>query len=431
MSHTRPAADGQTTVPALPVASLRADFPALSSGEAYFDGPGGTQTPRQVGEAIAATLTGPLSNRGRAAISQRNADDAVVAFRAAMADYLGADSRGIVHGRSATQLTYDFSRTLAKAWRPGDEVVVSRLDHDANVRPWVQAAAARGAAVRWLDFDPQTAEIDPADLDALLTDRTRLVAFTGASNLLGTIPDVARLAAAAHAAGALVYLDAVHAAAHAALSLAELGVDFLVCSPYKFLGPHCGVLAAAPATLEALAPDKLAPATDAVPERFEYGTLPYEALAGVTAAVDYLAGVADRLEPRAQRPPVGAPGEAAKAERRSRLTVVFAAIGEHEERLRREVESRLAELPGVTNWSRARRRTPTLLLTFTGASAAEVSAALQRRGVVAPAGSFYALEPAKRLGLGEAGGLRVGLAPYTDGDDVERLLAALAEALPA
>ncbi len=428
MSDTRFAVDGRTLAPALPVASLRADFPALSSGEAYFDGPGGTQTPRQVGEAVAATLTGPLSNRGRAAVSQRNADDAVLAFRAAMADYLAADPRGIVHGRSATQLTYDFSRTLAKTWRPGDEVVVSRLDHDANVRPWVQAAAARGAVLRWLDFDPATAEIDPADLEALLSDKTRLVAFTGASNLLGTVPAVARLAAAARAAGAVVYLDAVHAAAHAALSLPELGVDFLVCSPYKFLGPHCGVLAAAPATLEALAPDKLAPATDAVPERFEYGTLPYEVLAGVTAAVDYLAGVADRLAPQWQLSPTDS---AAKAPRRTRLEAAFAAIGEHEERLRRKLEARLAGLPGVTNWSRARRRTPTLLLTFAGASPAAVSAELLRRGVVAPGGCFYALEPARRLGLGEAGGLRVGLAPYTDAEDVERLLDALAAALSA
>lgn len=411
------------------MAALRADFPALRSGEAYFDAPGGTQTPRQVGEAIAATLTGPLSNRGRAAISQRNADDAVAAFRTAMADYLGADPRGIVHGRSATQLTYDFSRALAKAWHPGDEVVVSRLDHDANVRPWLQAAKARGAVVRWLDFDPGTAEIDPADLDALLSDRTRLVAFTGASNLLGTIPDVARLAAAARAAGALVYLDAVHAAAHAALSLAELGVDFLVCSPYKFLGPHCGVLAAAPPTLEALMPDKLAPATDEVPERFELGTLPYEALAGVTAAVDYLAGVAERLSPRSDGAAGGRAG--APATRRARLEVAFAAIGRHEERLRRAIESGLVGLPGVTSWSRARRRTPTLLLTFDGLGAATVAASLQRRGVVAPAGNFYALETARHLGLGEAGGLRVGVAPYTDDADVERLLGALAEALRA
>lgn len=400
------ATTGTEARPHLSVAALRADFPALASGEAYFDGPGGTQTPRQVGEAILATLTQPLSNRGRAAVSQRNADDAVAAFRAALADYLDADPAGVVHGRSATQLTYDFSRTLARSWSPGDEVVVSRLDHDANVRPWVQAAEARGAVVRWLDFDPETAEIDPASLGELLSDRTRLVAFTGASNLIGTIPDVARLASAARAAGALVYLDAVHAAAHDALSLRALGVDFLVCSPYKFFGPHCGVLVAHPATLERLMPDKLKPATDTVPERFELGTLPYETLAGATAAVDYLAAL-------------GAP---ALPSRRGRLEAAFETIGEHEDRLRHRIESALEALPGVTCWSRARRRTPTLLLTFAALSAKAVSEALQRVGVVAPSGSFYALEPSLRLGLGEAGGLRIGLAPYNDDEDVDRLL---------
>lgn len=402
----------------LPVAAIREDFPALQSGEAYFDGPGGTQTPRQVGVAISETLTSPLSNRGRASISQRNADAAVGAFRAAMADYLGAEARGIVHGRSATQLTYDFSRTLAKGWGPGDEVIVSRLDHDANVRPWLQAAAGRGASVKWLDFDPATGEIDPNELDHLLSHKTRVVAFTGASNLIGTIPDVAQLAAKAHAAGALVYLDAVHAAAHHALSLKDLGVDFIVCSPYKFLGPHCGVLAADPALLETLMPDKLEPATDAVPERFEFGTLPYEVMAGVTAAVDYIADLALRA---------GAASESAP--RRERLLLSFELLKEHEDALRERIESELATLRGVTNWSRARHRTPTLLLTFEDVSAARVSQALQESGVVAPAGNFYALEPSLRLGLGETGGLRVGLAPYSDDSDVDRLLSGVKAAL--
>lgn len=400
------------------MAAIREDFPALQSGEAYFDGPGGTQTPRQVGAAILETLTSPLSNRGRASISQRNADAAVGAFRAAMADYLGADPRGIVHGRSATQLTYDFSRTLAKAWGPGDEIIVSRLDHDANVRPWLQAAASRGASVKWLDFDPVSGEIDPNELDQLLSGRTRVLAFTGASNLIGTIPDAALLAAKAHAAGALVYLDAVHAAAHHALSLKDLGVDFIVCSPYKFLGPHCGVLAADPALLETLMPDKLRPATDAVPERFEFGTLPYEVMAGVTAAVDYIAELGVRA---------GAASDALP--RRERLVRSFEVIEEHEDRLRQRIETELAAERGVTNWSRASARTPTLLLTFDSLSAARVSQALQEGGVVAPAGNFYALEPSLRLGLGETGGLRVGLAPYNDESDVDRLLSGVKAAL--
>ncbi len=236
------------------VAAFRSRFPSLQSGIAHFDGPGGTQTPREVGEAVASTLTGPLSNRGWSALSESNAERAIAAFRSALADYLGASPRGVVYGRSATQITYDFSRHLAKQWGPGDEVVVTRLDHDSNVSPWLQAAAAAGATVRWIDFDPATAELDPASVAAAL-------------NLLGTKPPVRAIADAAHGVGALVYVDAVHYAAHELVDVTALGADLLVCSPYKFLGPHCGVLAAAPSLLESLAPDKLAPSTNEVPVR--------------------------------------------------------------------------------------------------------------------------------------------------------------------
>jgi selenocysteine lyase/cysteine desulfurase len=177
-----------------------------------------------------------------------------------------------------TQLTYDISRAMAKAWSPGDEVVVTRLDHDANIRPWVQAAEAVGAVVRWAEFDPQSTELDLSDVEALLSSRTRLVAVTGASNLCGSRPPVAEIAAAAHAAGALVYVDGVHLTAHAAVDVAELGADLYACSPYKFLGPHCGVVAGRPEVLAGLHPDKLLPSTDVVPERFELGTLPRWAL---------------------------------------------------------------------------------------------------------------------------------------------------------
>lgn len=397
----------------LDVARIRADFPALVSGIAFFDGPGGTQTPRQVGEAIAATLAAPLSNKGTASLPQRNATAAVDEFRSAMADLLDAEPIGIVHGRSATALTYEMARALAKQWAEGDEVIVTRLDHDCNVRPWVQAAEAVGATVRWADFDISSGELPVDAVAQLLTPRTKLVAVTAASNLLGTVPDVRAIADAAHAHGALVYVDGVHAAAHRLLSLTELGADFLVCSPYKFLGPHCGALAASPALLETLHPDKLLPATHAVPERFEHGTHPYEVMAGVTAAVEYLAGVT--------------PGAAGS--RRERLAASFAAIEAHEERLRTRFEAGLEALPGVTLWSRAVDRTPTLLLTFADRAAADVSEYLLGADILAPSGNFYALEASLHLGLGEEGGLRVGLAPYNDDDDVERLLAALASAL--
>ena len=390
------------------VAALRRHFPSLESGIAHFDGPGGTQTPSEVGEAIAATLTGPLSNRGRGAASEANADEAVAAFRSAFSDLLGVPAAGVVYGRSATQLTYDFSRALAKQWQPGDEIVVTRLDHDANVRPWVQAAASVGAVVRWLDFDPATAELEPPRFGPA----TRLVAVTAASNLLGTKPPVRTIADAAHAAGALVFVDGVHYTAHQFVDVPALGADFFVCSPYKFLGPHCAVLAAAPELLETVRPDKLLPSTDDVPERFELGTLPYEVMAGATAAVDFLATIA--------------PGDAVT--RRDRLRRSLAAVDDHELALRRRLEAGLAQLR-VAVHSRASDRTPTLLLTISGRRTWDAYRFLADRGVLAPAGSFYAYEPFRRLALGDEHGLRLGLAPYSDNSDVDRVLSGLREFL--
>lgn len=392
------------------VAELREHFPSLQSGIAHFDGPGGTQTPREVGEAIATTITGPLSNRGRTVASEVNADEVVAAFRSAFSDFLGVPPQGVVYGRSATQLTYDLSRTLAKTWRPGDEVVVSRLDHDANVRPWIQAAESAGAGVRWIDLDPETAELDPASIGTAITERTRLVAVTAASNLLGTKPDLPAIAAAAHAVGALLHVDGVHSAAHGLVDVPASGADTFVCSPYKFFGPHCGVLGADPALLESLHPDKLLPSSNAVPERFELGTLPYEVLAGATAAVDFLANL------------VPADG----SDRRSRLVRSLHAVDEHELRMRRQLEAGLGDLGDrVVMHSRAADRTPTLLATLPGRRCADAYTFLGARDVLAPAGSFYAYEPFTRLALADEAALRMGIAPYTTEDDVARLLAGL------
>ncbi len=402
------------------VARVRSHFPQLKdgpgSGAAHFDGPGGSQTPEVVARAVYDVLTGPLANQGDATPAERNAQAAVVGARAAMADLLATDPAGIVFGRSMTQLTMDLARTLAKGWGPGDEVVVTRLDHDSNVRSWVIAAEAVGATVRWADFDPETGELDPGQVEAALSDRTRLVAFTAASNLLGTMPDVRAITDLAHAAGAQAYVDGVHLVPHASADLDALGADFLACSPYKFLGPHCGVLAARPETLEPLHPDKLMPSSNDVPERFELGTLPYELMAGTTAAVDFLAGAASDHLPAA-------------ATRRERLVASYTALEAHEDRLRARIETALETLPGARLWSRARRRTPTLLVTFDGHDLHDVRRHLASRNVNAPAGSFYAYEASRRLGLGEEGGLRVGLAPYNDDADVDRLLDALGEAL--
>ncbi|WSQ13916.1 cysteine desulfurase-like protein [Streptomyces sp. NBC_01231] len=395
------------------VAALRAQFPALSAGIAHFDGPGGTQTPRPVIQAIVDVLAQPLSNRGHITPGERNAETVVSESRRAMADLLGAEPTGIVFGRSATQLTYDFSRTLARTWSPGDEVIVTRLDHDSNIRPWIQAAEQAGAVVRWADFDPATGELTVEDIRAVLSERTRLVAVTAASNLIGTRPATAAMSRAVHEVGALLYVDGVHHTAHSLVDVEQLGADFFVCSPYKFLGPHHGVLAARPRLLESLHPDKLLPSTDVVPERFELGTLPYEFLAGTRAAVDFLAGL----------------DASATGTRRQRLAAAYAALEAHERLLRAQIDKGLSALEQVTVHSRAADRTPTVLLTFEGHSTTDAYRFLADRGVQAPAGTFYALEASRRLGLGDSGGLRVGLAPYNDTEDVDRLLAGLSEFL--
>jgi cysteine desulfurase family protein (TIGR01976 family) len=391
------------------VRAVREHFPALKAGYAHFDGPGGSQVPDVVAEAVAATMLSPLANRGRVTAAERTADDIVLAARQAVADLLGADAGGVVFGRSMTALTFDLARTLGATWGPGDEVVVTRLDHDANVRPWVQAAAATGATVRWADFHPATGELAAERVAAVLSPRTRLVAVTAASNLIGTRPPVRAITDLAHEAGALAYVDGVHHTAHAAVHVDVLGADFFACSPYKFLGPHCGVLAADPDLLETLRPAKLLPSTDAVPERFELGTLPYELLAGTTAAIDFLASLG----------PAGQP-------RRQQLLQAMGGIEAYEDGLRASIEAGLAELPGIICYSRAEHRTPTLLLGFTERTPAAAYEFLAERGVNAPAGAFYAIEASRWLGLGDAGALRVGLAPYVDDSDVTRLLDGLA-----
>lgn len=401
------------------VSALRAHFPALAHGAAHFDGPGGSQVPDVVAAAVAATLTAAIANRGTVTAAERRAESCVVDFRTAMADLVGAQPRGIVHGRSMTALTYDVSRALASTWAPGDEVVVTRLDHDANVRPWVQAAERAAAVVRWVDFDPADGELTTDALSAVLSDRTRLVALTAGSNLIGTMPDIPALTAAAHSVGALAYVDGVHATAHTPVDLSSLGADFYVCSPYKLMGPHCGVLAADPDLLQTLHPDKLLPSTDEVPERFELGTLPYEVLAGCSAMVDFVASLGDLT---------GAAVLGAEATRRERVLASMAAVEEYEDGLRARIEDGLGAIPGLTVHSRAARRTPTLLLTSDRVDAQTMRVRLAEDGVNAPAGSFYAIEPSRRLGLGDAGGLRIGLAPYSDDEDVERLLRSLARA---
>ena len=393
-------------------AAIRPDFPAVANDFVFLDAPGGTQMPTVVAERIAQTGTSPISNRSRGSLPGRNADDAVLEFRQAAADLLGADPAGIVQGRSATQLTFDFSRTIAKTWEAGDNIVLSQADHDCNVAPWLIAAERSGVEVRWALLDTATSELPAAQYDELVDDRTRLVAVTAASNLVGTQPDIAAISAIAHARNALTYIDGVHYTAHAPVDVRAMGADFFVASPYKFFGPHFGMLAAAPELLETLHPDKLRPSPETVPERFELGTLPYEMLAGATAAIDYIAGL----------------GEAGET-RRERIVSAMLAMDDYELELREVIERGLAELPGVTCYSRAQQRTSTLLISVDGIAPLTIEARLRERGFLAQAGHFYALEVCNALGLGEAGGVRFGLAPYNTLAEAEGLITALAEAI--
>jgi cysteine desulfurase family protein (TIGR01976 family) len=388
------------------VAAVRAHFPALKEGAAHFDGPGGSQVPSQVGDAVAATMTSAIANQGPLTAASRHAAEVVTSARAAMGDLLGVDPGGVVFGRSMTQLTYDLARTLAASWGPGDEVVVTRLDHDANIRPWVQAAAAADATVRWVDFDPDTGDLGVEQVTEMISSRTRLVAVTGASNLIGTRPDLAGIAAEVHRTPGLLFVDGVHLTPHAPVDVPAIGADFYACSPYKFLGPHCGVVGAAPGLWATLTPDKLLPSSDAVPDRFELGTLPYELLAGTTAAVDFLAGMT--------------PGAART--RRERVMASMSALETYEEDLCAQLAGRLGDV-GAAVLAHPARRTPTLLFEVPGTDPAALAEWLAEAGVNAPAGSFYAVEASRHLGRGDRGGVRAGLAPYTDQEDVERLVA--------
>jgi cysteine desulfurase family protein (TIGR01976 family) len=395
------------------VNKIRSHFPSLNTGLAFFDGPGGSQVPTVVGDAIAHAISKPISNRNVVTESEKNAEEIVVGFRRAVGDLIDADPRGVVYGRSWTQLTYDFSRTLAKNWGPGDEVVVSRLDHDSNIRPWIQAAEAVGATVRWAEIDLETTELTVAAVEAVLSPKTKLVAVTGAGNTIGTRPDLKAIGIAVHKVGALFFVDGVHLTPHAAISVKEIGADFFGFSFYKLMGPHCAALAASPALLETLNNDKLLPATNVVPERFEFGTLPYELMAGCIAAIDFIAEMA--------------PGDGET--RRERIVNSMNALEKYEDELMEYLESSVAALPGVTLYGRAKHRTPTIYFSFAGHKSSNIYQAMALKKVNVPASNFYALEVSRKLGLGDAGALRAGLAPYSTRDDVDRLVAGLREVI--
>jgi cysteine desulfurase family protein (TIGR01976 family) len=393
---------------------VRACYPALADGYAYLDGAAGTQLPDSVIDAMAGAYRAGLGNSGGAFPVSRRSDEITAECRRAVADLTGGRPEGVILGPNMTTLTYRLARALAAGWGPGDEVVVTRLDHDANVRPWVQAASAVGAVVRWADVQLPEGDVPLASFRPLISDRTRLVAVTAASNLIGTRPDVAGIAALAHAAGALAYVDGVHATPHGPVDVGELGADLYATSAYKWSGPHVGAVVADPAMLESLAPEKLAPAPAEVPDRFEQGTLAFADLAGVTAAVDHLASLAG--------PAAGA------GTRRERILAGLAAAEAHEQDLFRVLLGGLDAMGHVTTYGKAARRTATAYFNVAGRTPRQVAEHLAGRKVNVWDGDNYAWELAGALGLRETGGaVRAGLVHYNDRSDVDRLLAAVAE----
>ena len=416
------------------VSTLRAQFPALQQTIAgrpiiFFDGPGGTQVHGSVIDAMSRYLTEANSNVHGAFLYSRRTDETVAEARRALADFFNADRpEEIVFGPNMTTLTFNLSRAIGRTLAHGDkdEIVVTRLDHDGNIAPWL-ALEERGAVVRHADFDPAGCTLDWASLEAAITPRTRLVAVGYASNAVGTINDVRRVAELAHAVGAWIYVDAVHYAPHGPIDVQAIGCDFLVCSTYKFFGPHLGALYGRYELLEALPAYKVRPAGDAPPDKFETGTQSFEALAGATAAVDYLASVGQRFGDEF------APAFPGFEGRRRDLKAGLAAIRAYERELCQRLVAGLGEISGlriygITDPARFDQRVPTVSFTLEGLTPRQVARRLDMANIFVWAGNFYALAVTERLGLEDHGGLlRVGLAHYNTAEEVDTLLGVLAD----
>lgn len=405
-----------------PVERLRAQFPALArrhNGEsvAYFDGPAGTQVPQRVLDAVTATLRDHNANRGGRFASSVEADAIVETAHRKVAALLNAEPREVVFGQNMTSLAFHLSRSLAETWSPGDRIVVTRIDHDANITPWALAAERRGVIVDRWDIRESDCTLDVAQLDRLLTPRTRLVAVALASNAVGTIHPVAEIVRRAKSHGARVVVDAVHYAPHGLIDVAALGCDFLLCSAYKFFGPHQGILWGRAELLESLRPHKLRPVNDTIPDRWMTGTQSHEGLAGVAAAIDYLADVGRES---------GAPDDD-----RTALATTLARLGAYEQGLSKHFLERLRRLPdyrlyGIADLNRLSDRVPTFGLTHQRRSARELAEQLGQRGMFAWHGNFYALALTERLRLEPDGMLRLGFVHTTTVAEIDRLCDALA-----
>ena len=390
----------------LDLTAVRSRFPALASEAAFFDGPGGSQVPQSVVDAVAGYLRESNANLGGAFPTSRASDDVLERARAAAADFTGGESEGIAFGANMTTLNFQLAHAVARTLRPGDEIVVTALDHDANVSPWLIVAEDHDLVVRTAPLRAEDVTLDLDALEGLMGERTRVVAFTLASNAVGSIPDAARIAAAAHRVGALAWADGVHLAPHRRLRAGELGLDVVLCSPYKFFGPHLGIAAIRPDLAASLPADRVRPAGEDPPgHRFEAGTQSHEAIAGALAAIEYLRELGE--------------GD---------LDGAFARIEEHETQLAARFLSALPDGVQLYGIRTPEGRTPTFCFNVNGRPPREVAELLGERELYVWDGDYYALEPMRALGLADSGGaVRAGFLHYTTEDEVDRLLEALAE----
>ncbi|PYX22080.1 MAG: cysteine desulfurase-like protein [Acidobacteria bacterium] len=415
----------QTQVPAqLDLTWSRAQFPALAQTinghpATFLDGPGGTQVPQPVIDAISGYLRRNNANTAGAYATSRNTDAMIAEARRAMADFFNCDPDEVVFGPNMTTLTYAISRSIGRELHPGDEILLTHLDHDANISPW-RALEEHGVTIRLAEINEEDCTLDMHDLTAKITERTKLVAVGYASNAVGTINHAEEVIRLAHKAGALAYIDAVHYAPHGPIDVRALDCDFLVCSTYKFFGPHMGVLYGKREHLKRLVPYKVRANTNAIPNRWEWGTLNHECIAGITACVDYLADLGRRGDPSAST-------------RRSALLAAYKAIQQHERELMERLISGLLVIPGlklygIHNPQRFNQRCPTVAVRIAGWTPLQLATKLGERGFFTWDGNYYALNLTERLDVEKDGGfLRIGLAHYNTTEEVERFLAALRE----
>jgi len=429
------------TAAALDLSYVRAQFPALTQTvnghpSVFLDGPGGTQVPQRVIDAISDYLRRDNANTDGAYATSRRTNAMLASARAAMADFLHCAADEIIFGPNMTTLTYAISLAIGRDLGPGHEILVTRLDHDANVSPWL-ALEEKGATIRWAEIHEEDCTLDLADLASKINSRTRLVAVGYASNAVGTINPVKEIVRLAHAAGALAYIDAVHYAPHGLMDVAALDCDFLVCSTYKFFGPHMGVLFGKREHLARLRPYKVRPLTDAVPNRWEWGTLNHECIAGITACVDYLADLGRRArDPNRLASLDGQPRRLSPhgpSNRREAIVAAFEAIHHYEHSLMGRLIAGLAKIPalklyGITDPACFAERCPTLAVRIAGHTPLELATKLGDRGFFTWDGNYYALNLTERLEVEKTGGfLRIGLVHYNTVEEVDRLLAALRE----